>query len=636
MRVGTVTILVAIIVTSALLTLAQSTRAQVPRADAFWARTAPGPIVLDGVLDEPDWALAETKVIQWQQDAGIPGSGFKVESGLSVAPDPTVATLKLLVVGNQMYLGVVVQDQFVGGSTDFNRFDGLLMALKDHADPTASNKPPSEYFYSWWNPETTDPQPPGQLPGFAGRWAEFPPSTPRTAEQIANWDAVTVVDGLSNDDSVVDTGYTIEMRFNLTPMGYDVTQPGGDVVEWNITIYDCDGFWPISGATFTTNRVWWQSPWGNAAWYNEVRVYARPDVTTTSGALPVVAADFVVPNASGMGIPVIDGALDEPVWQMPFVPEFDIRYGDFTLRDTYPGVGPHRAGQYQPTVNGGEAFVLDPGDATIKMFHQQDKLYLGFDVRDLVVQHHINIDRWDGFIVTINDRAVRGNDQELLGRRLTFQVGPNGVAVPQDYLGTLVTAGDAEVAITLGDNTVVDTLGTSADNGYTAELSIDLTALGYPPGLGDGSLFIGINLLDGDSFTPFTDSYGTRTWWFREYPGECCPAWAYLDPESMVSDVGDNVDELDGFILHGNYPNPALQTTIRYSLREACDVTLEMFDVRGRRVRHVALGLQQAGTRETTVDGSNLGAGVFWYRLDLRVPHGASIGALSGRMLLVK
>ena len=45
---------------------------------------------------------------------------------------------------------------------------------------------------------------------------------------------------------MLDTGYTVEMRFDLTVMGYDVTQPGGDVVEWNISVYDTDWFWPIN------------------------------------------------------------------------------------------------------------------------------------------------------------------------------------------------------------------------------------------------------------------------------------------------------------------------------------------------------------------------------------------------------
>ena len=66
------------------------------------------------------------------------------------------------------------------------------------------------------------------------------------------------------------------------------------------------------------------------------------------------------------------------------------------------------------------------------------------------------------------------------------------------------------------------------ETGYTAEIQLDLTKLGYPAGLGDRFLFLGVDHYDGDSFVPYTDSYATRTWWFREREGECCPIWAYM------------------------------------------------------------------------------------------------------------
>ena len=65
-RAGTIATLAA----TALL-VASSAVAQPPRQDAIWARsTAGAPIVLDGNLNEPAWALAEPKVIDWGVDAG--------------------------------------------------------------------------------------------------------------------------------------------------------------------------------------------------------------------------------------------------------------------------------------------------------------------------------------------------------------------------------------------------------------------------------------------------------------------------------------------------------------------------------------------------------------------------------------
>ena len=150
----------------ALCGLAMPALGQAIREDAIWARVAPGPITLDGVLDEAAWSQAETKVIDWATDSGVPGSGWKSEGGWDPV-DPTHATLKFLVVGNQLYMGAVVQDRSIGGSAQFNRFDGFLMAIKDHFNGFTPS-PPFEYLYSWWHDENVDPQPPGQDPGFIG------------------------------------------------------------------------------------------------------------------------------------------------------------------------------------------------------------------------------------------------------------------------------------------------------------------------------------------------------------------------------------------------------------------------------------------------------------------------------------
>jgi hypothetical protein len=605
---------------------------QTVREDAIWARTALSPITVDGVLDETAWAQAESHVIEYAVDAGIPGSGYKSEAGWAPV-DPTRATLKFLVYENQLYMGAVVEDQSVGGSSEFNRFDGFLMGLKDHSLDVFPI-PVAEYLYSWWYDYLADPQPAGQLPNFIGVWAELPHGTPRTPEQIAAWDAVTIVDGLSNDDSVIDTGYTVEMRFDLTPMGYDVTQPGGDVIEWNISIYDTDWFWPININTFSSNRVWWQGPWGNTSFYNEVRIFASPDVTDASGPVPTIAPEMVIPEK--MPLPVIDGVLDESVWSDPDVYTFDIRWDDAALRTTYDGMGPFRSGQFQATVNGGEAFVLDPADATVKMYHRGDMLYMGFDVRDQVVQFHEDLNRWDGFIVTIDDRAERGSDNTLLGRRLTFQVDADGLAQAQDDLLSLVTAGDAEVAISLMAGTTVDTFGLQADNGYTAELAVDLKSLGYPAGQGDGALFFGVNLLDGDSFLPTTDSYGTRTWWYREFPGVCCPAWASL--ASDISGVNDGPALFGGYARLTGGRNASSRPEISFAMPDRNRVTIEIFDLRGRLVSRRRLGEMNGG--ENTVSlfpDRGQSSGVYLYRvLVVDSGTGALRSTLTGKTTLIR
>jgi hypothetical protein len=617
-----------------LLVLAAPALAQ-NRADAIWARSTNGAqITLDGVLDEPAWALAESTVIRFGPNSGVPGSGYKFEAG-TIPNDSTFAVLKFLTVGNQLYLAANLRDRSIGGSELFNRFDGLLMDLKNHSDPGAP-KPPAEYLYSWWYPTQVGTPPAGQGPSFKGIWAEEPPGTPRTPTQIANWDAATKVHGIANSDAVPDTGYTVEMRFNLAPMGYDITQPAGDIVEWNVSIYDCDWFWPIT-AQFASNRVWWQDPWGNVGWYGEVRIHAKPSVTIASGPAPTIAPELILPNAGALAAPVIDGNLSDAVWAK--APHFDIRYGDDALRASYPGVAKHRSGQYQPPVNGGQAFVVDPGDATIKYIVKGNTLYFGFDVRDQAVQYVADPERWDGFHVILTEKTLKGPDNNLLNRQLSFQVGPAGTAIAQGYLPFLRdTLGGAQVALQLKPGTTVDTTGTQADQGYTAELAVDLTKLGYPNGLGDGIVHLGIDMLDGDSFTPFTDSYATRTWWMRERENSCCPIWAFADPTAVVA-VGDPVVQGPGaYVLLGAAPNPvsSVLSTVRYSLALPSRVVLETYDPAGRLLERHDLGVREAGTNATLVPRAS-SAGLVFYRLKITDPEStAERATLSGKITFVK
>jgi len=517
------------------LALASSTpaTAQLARTDAIWARTAPaGSITLDGNLNEPVWAQAESWRVRYRVDfnnpqdrtMGIPGSGWKDEGGINPPNDPTNdstnATLRFLVIGNKLYLGADVPDRSIGGSGGFNWFDGFLMGLKDHADP-GFPKPIREYLYSWWYPRdgaTTCPcaqsidSMVGQVPLFKGKWAPNPVCdcvtgqvVPRTAEQIAAWDARTVVVGTTNNDNNgIDTKYTVEMVFDLGVMGYDVTQANGDVVEWNISIYDTDNWWrnPLS-SDLSRNRTWWQNAWGLDAFHDEVRIYAKPSVTTSSGALPAIDPDFRIP-ITGSPAPTIDGNLSDAVWAA--APSFDIRWDDAPLRATYAGLGKYRSGQFQPrlTINNPDPdpvpSVVDGGDATVKYFYKGDFLYMSFDVRDTRVQSNQFEDLWDGITVSLTSRNYMDpTDHNMEGLGLSFHVSPTGTAATADTLFQLSNLGLAQAALQLKPGTTVDSTGTTTDDtGYTAELKVDLKAIGLPPGLGDHTLFFGVTLWDHD------------------------------------------------------------------------------------------------------------------------------------------
>jgi len=626
------------------LVLAYAAPAMAARTDAIWARSTNGsPITMDGNLNEAAWSIADSVTVRFGIDAGVPGSGWKYEGG-KVPIDSTVAVLKFLTVGNQLYMGARVKDQSVGGSELFNRFDGFIMDLKDHNVP-GGPKPVAEYFWSWQNETQTGTPPLNQVPTFYGRWGEDPRGTARTPEQISAWDAAYVVYGTVNEDTVhafspkttqLDGGYTVEMRFDLAVMGYDVTQPAGDIVEWNISIYDCDWFWPLDAAKFSTNRVWWQDPWGNVGWYGEVRLHCKPSVNIASGPAPVIQPEMIIPSAGALPAPVVDGNLNDPVWAA--APHFDMRYGDDALRASYGKMGEARSGQYEPFVNGSQAFVIDPGDATVKYIIKGNWLYFAFDVRDQAVQYIADPERWDGFRVILTEKTLQDSDKQLKNRQISFQVGPGGTLLAQDFLPFLRdTAFGAQAALLLKAGTTVDTTGITPDVGYTAELGIDLTKLGYPPGLGDGIIHLGIDMLDGDSFTPFSLSYSTRTWFMRERENTCCPIWAYADPTYIVDAGAPGVGVEEAYAILGAAPNPGrVQSSIQYRLAERSAVKLETYDPAGRLIARRDLGVREAGIGRVAV--SRAGAsGVVFYRLHVTDPaSGAERASLSGKLTFLQ
>src|SRR5438876_1094089 len=187
--------------------------AQTPRKDYIWARsTAGAALTLDGILNEPAWLMADSMVIHYGQDSGIPGSGWFNEAGI-LPSDPT------------------------------------------------------------------------------------------------------------NTDATNDVGYTVEMRFNLDPIGYNFTTPQRDAVEFNISIYDCDWFWPFQNI-FSSNRTWWEGPWGRDAFFHNVRILGNSTVTVSSGAAPALPVDVRIPAADNFAAPTLDGRLTESVWTA--APSFDI------------------------------------------------------------------------------------------------------------------------------------------------------------------------------------------------------------------------------------------------------------------------------------------------------------------------
>ena len=71
-----------------------------------------------------------------------------------------------------------------------------------------------------------------------------------------------------------------------------------------------------------------------------------------------------------------------------------------------------------------------------------------------------------------------------------------------------------------------------------------------------------------------------------------------------------------GFELRANYPNPVVtQTTFEYAIPTASQVSLQVFDLMGRRVAVLVDELQAANTYRVRFDASELASGTYIYRL---------------------
>jgi hypothetical protein len=407
------------------------------------------------------------------------------------------------------------------------------------------------------------------------------------------------------------------MRISLDSLGYDVNKPGGEIVEINFSIWDNDYLFEGNPAAVNSARAWWQSPWGNANADNVGRVHIRADVTANSGAVPVVAPDVIIKNGASLPAPIIDGLLNDAIWAV--TDSFDVRWDDNALRDTYPGVGPYRSGQFQPELGGNpRPPVLDPGDATIKWFFRDDYLYLAAHVRDQLVQGKTNLDEWDGVRFMIGDREEVDLDFRMLFQQVTVIFDTSGNAIANEYLPTMVDSSDTEWGVSLKGNTTVN-VHTDIDEGFIIELKVDLTYLGYPSGLGDKLLFMGVMLTDGDSFDDPLNNYGTRTWWFREHNNGPATAWMVMDPNVSVGIEDEQLTTIPKAIeVFGNFPNPFNpRTTIKYAIHKTGEVTLEIFNILGQEITQVVAGRKHAGYHELSFEANSLSSGLYMYRIKL-------------------
>jgi hypothetical protein len=613
-----------------------SIKAQAPaRQDVVWARSTTETINLDGKLDEASWSKADSIRIVYGQSSGLPTSGWSNDgyANLSGNPDSVHATLKFLSQNNQLYIAFIIPDSSIDGH-DWPGpawWDGVLMNVKDIRTIPVGRE---EIFPTFLFTDTTTGGGVGSGPlfGYHGKFRNQ-----RTAAETNMWDMGYVIHGTSNKDSAdVDTGYVFEMRINLDSLGYNTTGTNGGIVALNISIYDCDWYFQGNPIKRAVGRAYWQHAWSDQN-DNVGRVMISPDVTVNSGPAPEVPPDVVVPNGAKDTAPAIDGDLSDPVWNGAYT--FKIKYGDTANIRSYPGVGNLMSAWFEANINNSSPVpeVLDPGEATVKMFFKDNFLYLSADVKDQLLQSdNTNQDKKDGVRFVLGLRDSVNADGQMVFSNLLADFDSTGKAKGDEDLDTLVKQGAATLAMKI--------MGTvnnkdDIDTGYTVELKLDLTKLGYASDLGDHLLFGGVDLLDADSFDDPANDYGSRTWFFKENKGAGPTAWMYMDP-NVFTDVKDNQSNVlpGSIVLYGNYPNPFNpSTSLSYSIPRAGEVTLLIYNILGQQVSNMSLLHQTAGLHVYKFDASSLASGVYLYRIKLSSgDKSQEFLSKTGKMVLLK
>ena len=110
-------------------------------------------------------------------------------------------------------------------------------------------------------------------------------------------------------------------------------------------------------------------------------------------------------------------------------------------------------------------------------------------------------------------------------------------------------------------------------------------------------------------------------------------------PLTIVSDVAteDILDEVPGeFKLHGNYPNPFNpSTTITFDLPAASLVSVDVYDMLGRKVMSLPAETRGSGTSQNIqLDASSLSSGMYLYQVTAEAESATFVS--TGRMILIK
>ena len=110
----------------------------------------------------------------------------------------------------------------------------------------------------------------------------------------------------------------------------------------------------------------------------------------------------------------------------------------------------------------------------------------------------------------------------------------------------------------------------------------------------------------------------------------------FFEPQVSIDAPGDAIPA--GYSLAQNYPNPFNpSTTIRYSLAARAQVKVEIFNIVGQRIATLVDGVQEANSHEVMWDASNVGSGIYFYKLSVQSAEtGQQVYQATKKMILLQ
>ena len=207
----------------------------------------------------------------------------------------------------------------------------------------------------------------------------------------------------------------------------------------------------------------------------------------------------------------------------------------------------------------------------------------------------------------------------------------------ETYVKNSIIAGSSIKALdTTSTNGQLDISAWFSNNGGSILTNTSDVMLAYPFDINNPNCLpmSGSPVLTGGGTPPddgFFDPTATYKGAFKDV--DWTFGWARFNPDSTTLGVKERLKNIlpENFELAQNYPNPFNPSTkIRFSLLNASNVRLTVYNVLGQQVETLVNGFRNTGTYEVTWDASHLTSGVYIYRLE------AGNIVISKKMLLLK